>query len=225
MAAHATERIPVGEAGAVFEQFEDIEQQNETYILGMWSFLVTEVMFFGALFLMYTIYRWKYQPYWYAIHKDLNITLGATNTVILLASSFSVALAVYFMQRHDKWKTLACLGFTNLCAFGFLVIKFFEYKAKIEHGLLPTLGFKWDNPAIPAGPAELFYSLYFSMTGLHGIHVILGIIVCTILMVMIWRDAKIIRKDYIPVELFGLYWHFVDLVWIFLFPLFYLMPK
>jgi cytochrome c oxidase subunit 3 len=189
----------------------------------MWAFLVTEVMFFGALFVTYTIYRWKYQPIWYQVHKELNIAMGATNTTILLASSFSVALAVYYAQRGQKKIVLMALGFTNLCAFGFLVIKYFEYMHKIHVGHLPTLGFRWNDPAT-AGPAELFYSLYFAMTGLHGIHVIVGIICITTLMIMIAKDNKYVRNDYIPIEMVGLYWHFVDLVWIFLFPLFYLMP-
>ena len=99
MSAHAKVRVPAGEPGAVYEQYETLEQQNESYILGMWTFLVTEIMFFGALFVTYALYRWKYQPIWYELHKDLNVAMGATNTTILLASSFSVALAVYFAQR------------------------------------------------------------------------------------------------------------------------------
>ncbi len=223
MSAHAKVRVPAGEPGAVYEQYETLEQQNESYILGMWTFLVTEIMFFGALFVTYALYRWKYQPIWYELHKDLNVAMGATNTTILLASSFSVALAVYFAQRGKKMNVIAALGFTNLCAFGFLVIKYFEYSHKIHAGHLPTLGFRWNDPAT-AGPAELFYSLYFAMTGLHGIHVIVGIIIITAMMIMVWRDSKYTRNDYITLEMVGLYWHFVDLVWIFLFPLFYLMP-
>jgi cytochrome c oxidase subunit 3 len=230
MSAHV-ERLAPGEPGAVFEQFEDLGQQNETYVVGMWSFLVTEVMFFGALFMMYATYRWKYQPFWYEIHKDLSIPLGSLNTVILLASSFSMALAVYHAQHINKKKQLMCLGFTLACAFGFLVVKTIEYKGKIDHHLLPTLGFQWHSDKvtaagdpIPAGVAELFYSLYFAMTGLHGFHVVVGILVIGALAIMVARDSVYVKADYIPTELIGLYWHFVDLVWIFLFPLFYLMP-
>lgn len=225
MSNHPANTIPLGEPGAVFEQYQDIEQQQETYLLGMWSFLVTEVMFFGALFLVYSIYRWMYHPYWHAVHEELNITLGATNTCVLLASSFSMALAVYFAQQQQKFKQLAALGFTLMCAFGFLVIKFFEYKTKFEHHHVPGAGFIWDNPAVPAPVAQLFFSLYFTMTGLHGAHVIIGIIAISILMFMRLKDFKQVKGDYIPTEMIGLYWHFVDLVWIFLFPLFYLMPR
>lgn len=210
----------------VYEQFEDIEQQQESYVLGMWAFLVTEVMFFGMLFVTYTIYRWKYQPYFFHLHEDLNIPLGGLNTVILLLSSFSIAVAVHFAQKRNKWGQLAALGFTNLCAFGFLIVKGFEYAAKFQKSHFPGPNFKWDavESGVPAHIAQLFFSLYFGMTGLHGVHVVIGIIVITVLMWMIYVDHRLLT-DYIPVELVGLYWHFVDLVWIFLFPLFYLMPK
>lgn len=208
----------------VYEQFEDLGQQQESYVLGMWTFLVTEVMFFGVLFVTYTIYRWKYQPYFYAIHKELDWRLGGVNTTILLLSSLFVALAVHYHQKRDKKKVLLLLSGTQACAFGFLVIKFFEYKAKFDKGHVPGPGFTWKEEGIPAHIAQLFYSLYFGMTGLHGLHVIIGIIVFGVLMYLIWKDSPLIT-DYIPTELVGLYWHFVDLVWIFLYPLFYLMPK
>ncbi len=223
--AHAVDRIPIGEPGAVFEQFEDLEQQNDTYIVGMWAFLVTEIMFFGALFLMYTVYRWKYQDEWFLVHKTLSIPMGATNTVILLLSSFTMVMAVHYAQKMDKMKhimmLLATCGFASL----FLVIKFFEYSGKFTKGLFPGATFQWKDPAVASGPAELFYSLYFAMTGLHGLHIVIGILIIGALAFMVWRDHKHVRADYIPTELIGLYWHFVDLVWIFLFPLFYLMPR
>lgn len=210
----------------VYEQYEDIGQQQESYVFGMWTFLVTEIMFFGVLFCCYTIYRWKYQPYFFKVHEELSIPLGATNTVVLLLSSFTVALAVHYAQKREKTKQLICLGITNLCAFGFLVIKSIEYSAKVAHHHVPGPGFQWDvaGTGVPAHIAQLFYSLYFAMTGLHGIHVIIGILCISTLMVLVAKDHPIIT-DYIPTELIGLYWHFVDLVWIFLFPLFYLMPK
>lgn len=224
MSSHS-HAIPVGEPDAVFEQYQDIHQQNETYIVGMWSFLVTEVMFFGALFLMYTLYRWQYQPEFYAIHKQLHIAMGATNTVILLLSSFSMAMAVRFAQLHQKANQLRALGFTVLCACGFLVIKFFEYREKIQHHLLPGPNFQWHEEGASPERAQLFFSLYFAMTGLHGVHVLVGILIISFLMRLIQKDNILVKGDYIPTELIGLYWHFVDLVWIFLFPLFYLMPR
>ncbi|MBL8059212.1 MAG: cytochrome c oxidase subunit 3 [Chthonomonas sp.] len=209
----------------VYEQFEDLAQQQETYVIGMWAFLVTEVMFFGVMFMSYVVYRWKYQPYFYALHQELDWRIGGINTFILLLSSFSVALAVHFHQKKKKMQTLACLGFTNLCALAFLVIKMlFEYIPKWNHGHYPGPGFTWDNPNIPGNIAQLWYSLYFGTTGLHGLHVLIGIILFSVLMFMIAVDHPAIT-DYLPTEMLGLYWHFVDIVWIFLYPLYYLMPK
>lgn len=210
----------------VYEQFEDIGQQQESYVLGMWTFLVTEVMFFGVLFVTYMIYRWKYQPYFFAIHEKLSIPMGGLNTVILLTSSFTMALAVHYAQKKNKKLTIMNLLATIGCAFGFLIVKFFEYSEKINKGYLPGENFHWDEKAygVPAHIGELFYSLYFATTGLHGVHVIIGIVVIGALAWLIAVDHPIIT-DYIPTELVGLYWHFVDLVWIFLFPLYYLMPK
>ena len=208
----------------VHHQYEDIEQQNESYIVGMWTFLVTEIMFFGALFVGYTLWRWKYQADFYEAHKVLNVPLGATNTFILLTSSFSMAMAVYFAQTKNKRAQLGALGFTTLCAFGFLVIKFFEWKEKFQDHHVMGQGFRWTGAGSPEH-AQMFFSLYFGMTGLHAVHVIVGIIVIGALMYLVARDAKSVKGDYIPTEMVGLYWHFVDIVWIFLFPLYYLMPK
>lgn len=209
---------------SVYEQYEDLGQQQESYVLGMWTFLVTEVMFFGVLFTAYMIYRWQYQPYFFAIHHDLNLVLGGINTMVLLTSSFTMALAVHFAQKRNKKMQLASLGMTMMCAFGFLVIKYIEYSDKIKHNHVPGPNFEWHMEGVPANVAQLFYSLYFAMTGLHGLHVIIGILVIGTLMLLVAMDHPVIT-DYIPTELVGLYWHFVDLVWIFLYPLFYLLPK
>lgn len=213
---------------ALHHQFEDIEQQNESYLVGMWTFLVTEVMFFGALFLIYTLYRSMYQMDWWLAHRSLDIPMGAVNTVILLISSFTVAVAVRSAQRRERHFVLLNLGITLACAFGFLIIKYFEYAAKFEHHLYPGHSFgespKYLNGANP-NFAQLYYGLYFGMTGLHGVHVLVGILVIGALMYLWWKKAKSVTLDYLPTEMVGLYWHFVDLVWIFLFPLMYLMPK
>jgi cytochrome c oxidase subunit III len=224
--AHAeVENFPVH----VHHQFEDIEQQNESYIVGMWSFMVTEVMFFGAMFLAYILYRWHYQPDFYRAHEALNWKAGAINTTLLLLSSFTMVMGVHFAQLRDKKKVVANLILTCLLASGFLFIKFyFEWPEKFGHHLVPGASFgthpEYLHGASPRA-AELFYSLYFLMTGLHAIHIIIGIIIIGALAMMWQRNKLIVTEDYIPTELVGLYWHFVDLVWIFLFPLFYLIPQ
>jgi cytochrome c oxidase subunit III len=209
---------------AVYHQFEDLPQQQESYVVGMWTFLVTEVMFFGPLFFCYALFRWKYQPEFYIVHKELSVFWGGLNTTILLASSFFVAMAVHTAQKRLWAKTNMWLGATLLCAFGFLVIKGIEWTEKYQHHLIPGMNFEWHGGGVPQEIAHLFFLLYFFMTGLHGIHVVIGIIVIGALMILIKRQSKVIT-DYIPVEMVGLYWHFVDLVWIFLFPLFYLLPR
>lgn len=224
--------------GPLHHQFEDLEQQNESYMVGMWTFLVTEVMFFGALFFMYTLYRLQYQEDFWIAHEHLDIPLGAVNTTILLFSSYTMVMAVHYAQLKRRNNVLAFLGITNLCALAFLVIKYFEYKSKIADGLMPGPGFttnafaafghhaQMDNGyVVNMNHAQLFYGLYFGMTGLHAVHIIVGILVIGALMRLWYVRAKSVTQDYIPTELVGLYWHFVDLVWIFLFPLMYLMPK
>ncbi len=237
------------DAPQVYLQYEDIDQQQESYIVGMWSFLVTEVMFFGALFLLYTVYRTKHQADFYLVHEQLRWQLGAVNTTILLFSSFTMALAVHFAQLKKKGPQLVSLGITLICAFGFLAVKTTEYGEKFEHNLFPNKNFTYgqkhemkDEGATPFATfnaknfggeheeegdpqkARLFLSMYFAMTGLHGLHVVIGIGVIGTLMALIKFNHPIIT-DYIPTEMVGLYWHFVDLVWIFLYPLFYLIPK
>jgi cytochrome c oxidase subunit 3 len=213
----------------VHHQFEDIEQQNETYIVGMWAFLVTEVMFFGAMFLIYAVYRWFYQPDFYYAHKELSILWGGINTTLLLISSFTMVMAVHFAQLRQKAKVIANLGATMGLATAFLLIKFIiEWPEKAKHGLVPGASFSPD-PSHLHGTSprawEIFYSLYFAMTGLHALHIIIGIAIIGALAFMWQRGNRLVTEDYIPTELVGLYWHFVDLVWIFLFPLFYLLPK
>jgi len=233
----------------VHHQYENIDQQNESYIVGMWCFLVTEIMFFGALFLMYTIYRWNYQMDFYGAHLELSQNpetpivgpvvkalgysefplWGAINTTVLLFSSFTMVLAVRAAQLRVKKDVLKYLMGTITCAAIFLVIKFtFEWPIKFQHKLVPGANFGPEASHLHgASPraAELFYSLYFAMTGLHAAHIVAGIGVLLALVVLWMKGAKSVTEDYVPTEMIGLYWHFVDLVWIFLFPLFYLIPK
>ena len=204
-------------------QFEDIEQQREAYVVGMWAFLVTEIMFFGAVFLTYTVYRALHHSAFYAAHKHLDITLGTVNTLVLLASSFTMALAVRSAMVRSRRGQIAALASTLALAGVFLVIKAFEYSHKFADGLFPGGAFRYPDAAI-ADQARLFFSLYFGATGLHALHVIAGMVVIGAMLIraLLDRDAK---ADYMPVEMTGLYWHFVDIVWIFLFPLLYLIPR
>ncbi|MCH7904374.1 MAG: cytochrome c oxidase subunit 3 family protein [Armatimonadetes bacterium] len=217
MANHAAEREAV-----VYEQYETISQQQETYIVGMWTFVVTEIMFFGAMFLAYTLYRSQYSEVWAAMSDHLDFVLGGINTTVLLVSSFFIAMAVHKAQLGKTRAQINYLVGTIGCAVIFLVIKYFEYSDKISHGLLPNWSYV-GLPGVELGPSKIFMSLYFSMTGLHGLHVLLGIVAMVWLIILIKRKSEVIT-DYIPTEMFGLYWHFVDLVWIFLYPLYYLIP-
>lgn len=222
--AHADEHLAEHGEGPLHEQYEDIDQQNESYVVGMWTFLVTEVMFFGALFVTYVLYRWRYQSDFYVSHLQTDTLKGAINTTVLLTSSLSMALAVRAAMLKQRMNVLAGLGVTLVGAFTFLVIKYFEYAEKFEHHHYPGPLFTAPDGASRGG-SQIFFSMYFGMTGLHGIHVVIGIISIGTLMYLWWKNRPIVTEDYIPTELVGLYWHFVDLVWIFLFPLYYLIPS
>lgn len=209
----------------VAHQFDDIKQQNEAYNVGMWTFLVTEIMFFGGLFGAYVIYRMKYQDAFFAAHHELDWKLGGLNTFILLTSSLSMALGVHFCQLRKRKATIFWLFITILFAIGFLVVKYFEYSAKFHHHLVPGPNFQFHEAGIPVGQAQMFFCLYFAMTGLHAIHVIIGIIAISIIVALWARSSPVVTRDVMPTEMTGLYWHFVDIVWIFLYPLLYLIPK
>lgn len=208
--------------------FEDREQQHEAANLGMWAFLSTELLFFGGLFLLYAVYRAQYTATFTAASQHLDIVLGTVNTAVLLTSSFTVALAVHAAQHGKAKRVMILLGLTIAMAAAFLVIKGFEYAHKVHDGLVPGATY---NPADAAefGPdAELFFTLYFVMTGVHAAHVIVGIglLAATALVVRRDRDRKEIAARRVNlVEMTGLYWHFVDLIWIYLFPLLYLIDR
>lgn len=212
----------------LFHQFVDMEQQHDSYIVGMWTFLVTEVMFFGALFLTYSLYRYAYVTDWWKAHEHLSWQMGGINTANLLVSSLLMALAVRAAQLKDKKQVITLLMSVVACGAVFMVIKYFEYTSKFADNLYPGPGFT-KNPEVVHGAnldhAQLFYGLYFAMTGLHGVHVVVGMLIISVLANM-WRKGNVlVTEDYMPTEMVGLYWHFVDLVWIFLYPLFYLMPN
>jgi len=282
--AHAVSDHSIGH-GAVqhlSHQFEDLDQQNECYIVGMWSFLVTEVMFFGALFAAYLVYRVLYFDAYLSAHHFFSIPMGFANTLVLLTSSLCMALAVNAAQHGKRKVVIGYLTVTTLMACVFLVVKYFEYSAKFHEKLWPGGGFDYAyalkyyeeehkgekieyltgrtempieeayTPAsapVPEGQpaagrlipkneltanpwlsqfealsnhAQLFLCIYFIMTGLHGIHVIIGIICMLVLIYLSSRKHESV-EDFMPTEMVGLYWHFVDIVWIFLFPLMYLI--
>ncbi len=184
--------------------------------MGMWIFLFTELLFFGGLFLLYAVYRSQYLEDFHTAASGLDRLLGAVNTIILITSSLTMALSIAAMKNNDRSQTVRFQAFTIVLAAAFLVIKYFEWSAKIHHGIYPG------SAEIQAQGQIIFYSLYFVTTGLHGIHVIAGIIVLGFM--MRWSmQGKINNKDFIKLENAGLYWHFVDIVWIYLFPFLYLI--
>jgi cytochrome c oxidase subunit 3 len=200
-------------------QFGDLHQENEMSVACMWLFLATEVMFFGGLFAAYVIYRTLYPHVFTEFSHHLNVTLGTINTGVLLTSSLTMVLAVHAAQHGHRKKLFANLLITLVCAFGFLGIKATEWTTDIHEGLGPGSLFTYSGPDADKG--ALFFRLYYTMTGLHGIHVIIGIF---IIGYYLWWSTtpRFTKERYLPIEIVGLYWHFVDLIWIFLFPLFYL---
>jgi cytochrome c oxidase subunit 3 len=180
----------------------------ESAKLGVWTFLATEVLLFGALFTAYTVFRMKYPDLFRAEHAKLDRVLGAANTVVLITSSFTVVLGVEAIRRGKARLMEAYFGATILLAAVFLCVKYVEYAAKFHHGLYPR--------------TNLFFSLYFMLTGLHGIHVFAGMALLSYVVVLS-RRGRFSASYHTPVEMSGLYWHFVDLVWIYLFPLLYLI--
>lgn len=200
--------------------FSEVEQQQESAKLGMWIFLLTEVLLFGGLFCFYTIYRAWNPDMFYNAHKFLNVELGALNTVVLISSSVTMALAIRSMQLNDRKKTIWFLVITLACAAIFLVVKYFEYSHKFHLGQLP--GKFYTFTAVQGNNPHIFFSVYFTMTGLHGIHVLAGMVAISW---VLYRTVKnnFSAQYYTPIEMTGLYWHLVDLIWIFLFPLLYLI--
>ncbi len=216
--------------------FSSMDAEHEAGKQGVWLFMATEIMMFGGLFAGYFIYRFKFHDMYIAGGDSLDWKLGALNTLVLLFSSFTMAQAVTETMKGNNKKALKLVIITTLCALVFLVVKYFEYTAKIHHGLFP--GFDLWNPDMDyisskirdvsilenTSPANLrlFYVLYFAMTGLHGIHILIGI------GLMVWimkrlKNNEFSPKYYTAVEGVGLYWHIVDIIWIFLFPLMYLI--
>ena len=201
-------------------QFDDLEQQHEAGNLGMWAFLGTEIMFFGGLFAGYTIYRALYFAAFAAGSRLLDVRLGATNTAVLIGSSLTMALAVRSAQLGRRKAIVVFLLLTILLGSVFLGVKAYEYHHKFENHLVPGIDFQYTGEQAPQ--VQLFLCFYFFMTALHALHMIVGIGILAVLAAMAWR-GKFSAEYFSPVEVSGLYWHFVDIVWIFLFPLLYLI--
>ena len=200
-----------------------MEQQKEAASLGMWIFLVTEILFFGGLFLAYTIYRWQNARSFAHASLHMDIALGTVNTAVLIVSSLTMAMAVHSAATGRRKPLIGFLVATMVLGATFLGIKAVEYTDHFHHRLFPGPGFHYPVPA-EARPAEIFFSLYFGMTGLHALHMIVGLGILATLLVMA-RRGRFSPGYHTPVEISGLYWHFVDIVWIFLFPLLYLIGR
>jgi cytochrome c oxidase subunit 3 len=202
------------------EQFENLEQQQEASRLGMWTFLATEVLFFGGLFMGYIVCRYEYLHDFAVASTHTNVLYGTVNTAILLTSSLTMALAVNSAEEGKRKQLVRYLLLTLLFALAFLGVKGLEYKQDFDEHLVPGASF-----SVPGAPkAELFFYLYWAMTGLHGFHVLVGIGVLSVIAFLSHR-RHYSAEYHNPVEVSGLYWHFVDIVWIFLYPLLYLIDR
>lgn len=208
-------------AALVAEQFDDREQQHEAASFGMWIFLATEVMFFGGLFASYTIFRNSYYSAFAAGSHHLVVKFGATNTAVLILSSLTMALAVHAAQTGKRRALVGFLVATLVLGLTFLGIKwFFEWTPDYQEGWAP--GLNWTVAGAESGHIELFMFFYFMMTGVHALHMIVGIGMLTVLIALASRGHFPPERPN-AVEMAGLYWHFVDIIWIFLFPLLYLI--
>jgi cytochrome c oxidase subunit III len=213
-------------SSALAHQFEDLQQQRDSASLGMWVFLATEVMFFGGLFAGYTIYRNLYLPFFEVGSHLLNVKIGALNTAVLIGSSLSMAMGVRAAQMGKRGVLVACLILTIILGLAFVGVKLnFEWRQDWIEGLVPGLNFTHEFPHMTLQDSrhvELFFFFYFAMTGVHALHMIVGVGVLAVLVVQAMR-GQYGPDRYNMVEGLGLYWHFVDIVWIFLFPLLYLI--
>jgi len=199
--------------------FESLEKQTHAARLGMWLFLATEVLLFTALFAAYGVYRFLYAPTFSEASRSLATWIGAVNTVVLVTSSFTVAMGLHQAVHGRGRRTAVLFGISVLPALVFLGFKYVEYGHHFHAGDLPG---KYYTGAIPGVGASIFYTLYFLITGLHGLHVLIGMIVLAVVGALAWK-GRFDATYHTPVELAGLYWHLVDLIWIFVFPLIYLI--
>jgi cytochrome c oxidase subunit 3 len=214
---------------ALAHQFDTLDQQKESATLGMWCFLVTEIMFFGGFFAAYLIYRHAYPQAFVEASHHLEVGWGLFNTGVLICSSLTMALAIWSAKVNSRKQIVGWLVATMLLGATFLGVKAHEYHQKWEHHLIPGAehfvpGHEFQFAGDHGREAQIFFSLYFGMTGLHAVHMIIGIGVLLFLLRPAWK-GKYTAEYHNPLECFGLYWHFVDIVWIFLFPLLYLIGQ
>jgi cytochrome c oxidase subunit III len=227
---------------ALQHQFDTMGQQKEAAVLGMWAFLLTEILFFGGLFLAYMLYRIWYYDAFVVASTSIDLFWGALNTVVLIGSSLTMALAVRSAQTNQRKATVNWLIATMVLGCVFLGVKVIEYADKFEHHHVPGPNFVWAEPGYDVGVradgqaftaaeaadlqkhTQIFFSLYFTMTGLHALHMIIGVGLMMVITWMAWK-GRFSSEYYTPVEMSGLYWHFVDIVWIYLFPLLYLVDR
>jgi cytochrome c oxidase subunit 3 len=201
---------PSAESHAVHKDYEGSK-------LGMWLFLFTEILLFGGLFILYSAYRARYPFEFHEEGQHLNIVIGVANTVILLTSSLTVAVSITALRKGRRGVAIFSLMTTIALGAAFLVNKYIEWRGEIHNGIYPN------SPTLAQRPHgdQIFFGLYYSMTGLHGLHVLAGILLLSVMLVFILRE-KVTRTDFNKLENAGLYWHLVDVIWIFLLPLFYL---
>jgi cytochrome c oxidase subunit III len=219
----ALERTP-----GLQHHFADMEQQRNASSLGMWIFLGTEIMFFGGMFLAYLVYRMWYFNEFAAGSRTLNLPIGAVNTAVLICSSLTVALSVRAAQLGKRMLLVTLLVLTILFGLVFLGVKTYEWDEKFTEHHVPGYSFHFEpgssEKPVDQGHAQLFFSLYFAMTGMHALHMIIGVGIFSVITWMAWR-GRFTPEYHTPVEIAGLYWHFVDIVWIYLFPLLYLIDR
>ena len=218
MADHAQTETP-----ALRVQFDTEAQQRNASALGMWIFLITEIMFFGGMFAVYTVYRSWYPDVFAIASSSLNEIIGALNTGVLLLSSFTMVMAVRAGQLGQRKMIVIFLILTLVFGFAFLGVKAFEWNQKFEEHHVPGPTFHLEGTT-QQGQAQLFFSLYFAMTGVHALHMVIGAGLLLYL-IMLARKGRYSAEYNTPVDLIGLYWHFVDIIWIFLFPLLYLIDR
>jgi len=211
--------------------FADMEQQRDASSLGMWLFLATEIMFFGGMFCAYLIYRLWYYPEFAAASNSLDIALGTVNTAVLICSSLTVVLAVRAAQLGKRQAQVIYLALTLVLGLAFLGVKGIEWTSKFREHHIPGASFHFEGevPGHPGQPvdqqhAQIFFSLYFAMTGMHALHMIIGVGIFSYLTFYAWK-RRYTPEYHTPLENSGLYWHFVDIIWIYLFPLLYLIDR
>jgi cytochrome c oxidase subunit III len=204
------------------EQYDDLDQQRESASLGMWIFLGTEIMLFGALFLTYTVYRHAYPQAWAAASRQTNMLIGTTNTAVLLCSSLTMALGVHAAQAGERKRLMLLLFATMALGIVFMALKGYEYYDDFEKHLVP--GFNFAMTDAVTHREGMFFVIYFITTGLHALHLTIGIVFVGI---MLWKAfrRRFSPDNYTGVELTGLYWHLVDIIWVFLYPLLYLVGR